>query len=78
MYIDWNIGAFEELRRRADVAAMVDGAGERIAAAAGDGFEASSYEGATRHRCSVMTTISKAMVVNARDNTLLGALDAGR
>lgn len=78
MRINWNMDAFEELRRRPDVAAIVDGAGERIAAAAGNGFEASPHEGRTRHRCSVITATPKAMVVNARDNTLLGALDAGR
>lgn len=69
---------FEELRRHPAVAADVNARAARIAAAAGEGYEASPYEGKTRHRASVMTVGAKAMVDNARNNTLLGAVDAGR
>lgn len=78
MKIKWKISGFEELRRAPGVAADVDSRGARVAAAAGDGYESSSYEGTGRHRNSVMTKTPKAMIDNARHNTLLRALDAGR
>ena len=78
MRIKWNIKGFEELRRAPGVAADIDSRAARVAAAAGDGYESSPYRGSGRHRASVMTKTPKAMVNNAKHNTLLRALDAGR
>lgn len=78
MKIRWNISAFEEIRRARGVVADIDGRAARIAAAAGDGFEPSSYEGKTRHRGSVITATAKAMAKNQKHNTLLRSIDAGR
>lgn len=76
--IKWNMRGFEQLRRDPGVAADIDRRARRIAAAAGDGYEASPYEGKSRHRASVITATHKARLDNARHNTLLGAMDAGR
>lgn len=78
MRIKWNIKGFEELRRAPGVAADVDSRAARVASAAGDGYESSPYEGKSRHRASVFTQTPRAMVDNAKHNTLLRAIDAGR
>lgn len=57
-----------DLKRRAD----------RIAAAAGPGFEASVVSGRNRARASVITATPEARLAEARDHVLLRALDAGR
>lgn len=57
-----------ELRARAD----------RIAAAAGQGMEASLRVGRTRARASVITGSREAMLAEATDRSLTRALDAGR
>jgi hypothetical protein len=58
----------EEVKRRAD----------RIATAAGPGFQATSMIGRNRARASVSTTDIPSIIRNSRDQTLLRALDAGR
>lgn len=78
MRIKWSIPDFIALRHEPGVVADIDSRASRVAAAAGDGYEASSYGGAQRHRGSVMTKTPRAMVSNAKHNTLLKALDAGR
>lgn len=78
MRIRWNRAVFEAIRRDPAIAADVDARAGRIAAAAGEGYLASPHEGRTRHRASVITATAEAMVDNARNDTLLGALDAGR
>lgn len=76
--IKWNFRAFEQLRREPGVKASIDARAKRIAAAAGDGYEAGSYAGKTRHRGSVITANTRAMRDNAKNNTLLRSIDAGR
>lgn len=76
--IQWNFDAFEQIRRSPGVAADVDSRAARIAAAAGTGFEAGSFEGKSRHRASVITATPKARARNAKRNTLLRSIDAGR
>lgn len=57
-----------ELRKRA----------ERIAAAAGDGFEVETSVSRTRAHALVRTATFKARHAEARDRALTRALDAGR
>jgi hypothetical protein len=76
--IKWNLDAFEEIRRAPSVKADLAGRAARIAAAAGDGYESSSAEGASRSRASVVTTTYAAIRDNAKHNTLIRAVDAGR
>lgn len=51
---------------------------EKIARAAGDGFEADSEVGRNRARASVRTTTRKAREAEATQRALTRAIDAGR
>lgn len=57
---------------------VIESAAERIAAAAGKGFEASVQQGKTRPHGVVKAATFKARRDNARHNALLKALNAGR
>lgn len=57
---------------------VIESAAERIATAAGKGFEASVQQGKTRPHGVVKAVAFKARQANARHNTLLKALNAGR
>lgn len=70
--------AHEELRRLPKVKADLKRRADNIAAACGDGYVANSGEGKTRSRASVVTATGKAMRDNAKNNTLVRNLDAGR
>lgn len=63
---------------RALTAPMIESAAERIASAAGKGFESSVQQGKTRPHGVVKAATFKARRDNARHNTLLKALNAGR
>lgn len=63
---------------RALATPMIESAAERIAAAAGKGFEASVQQGKTRPHGVVKAATFKARRDNARHNALLKALNAGR
>lgn len=78
MRIKYNLDAFEEIRRSPGVTADVNSRAARVAAAAGEGYESSPYHGRTRNRASVITATHKARLDNAKNNTLLRSLDAGR
>ena len=78
MRIKWSIPDFVALRHEPGVAADIDSRAARVAAAAGDGYESSPYEGKSRHRASVFTQTPRAMVDSQKNNTLLRAIDAGR
>ena len=79
MKIKFNRNAFREIRLLPEVAADVHDRAERVAAAAGEGFDAFPTQAPrNRARAAVVTTSMKAIRQNARDNTLLRALDAGR
>ena len=56
---------------------VIESAAERIAAAAGKGFEASVQQGKTRPHGVVKAATFKARRDNARHNALLKALNAG-
>lgn len=62
---------------RALTTPMIESAAERIAEAAGKGFEPSVQQGKTRPHGIVKTVTFKARRDNARHNALLKALNAG-
>lgn len=76
--IRFRFAAFEELRREPGVVADLQRRTNAVAAAAGAGYLPSVQQGDTRARGSVITATSEARLDNARHNTLLRALDAGR
>lgn len=76
--VDWNISGFRELRLEPGVVADLGRRAEAVADAAGAGYEASTFEGRNRGRASVITGDWRSRVDNARNQTLLRSLDAGR
>jgi len=77
--IRWNRDAFRQIRLLPEVAADVHDRARRVAEAAGEGYEAFPTQDArNRSRAAVVTTDMKAIRDNARNNTLLRNLDAGR
>lgn len=76
--IVWNLPAFRQLRLEPGVIADLGERADRIAADAGAGYEASTFEGRNRGRASVITGDWRARVDNSRNQTLLRSLDAGR
>lgn len=78
MKIKHNSRAYRELLRSQVMLDDLKARADRIAAAAGPGFEATAQLGTNRARASVRTTDIPAIRRNSRDNTLIRALDAGR
>lgn len=76
--IKWNVKAFRELRLEPGVIADLGERAEAIADAAGPWYEASTFEGRNRGRASVITGDFGAIYDNAKNQTLLRSLDAGR
>ena len=77
--IRWNIDAFRQIRLEPKVAADVHDRAERVAAAAGGGYEAfPTANPRNRARAAVVTTSRRAMLDNARNQTLLRSLQAGK
>lgn len=74
----WSSEAFNQIRQDPTLVGLIDGKAADIAARAGRGFEWKSSvrqgRNRSRHRAIVFTDTPRAMVVNARDNTLLKAL----
>ncbi|NKY08943.1 hypothetical protein [Cellulomonas hominis] len=73
----WRRGAFAELRTDPAVMRELDSYAERIADAAGDGYEAKPAEetgGRVRGRAAVVTTTLGAIRDNAKNHTLMRAL----
>lgn len=80
-----NKAGFAALRNSPEVMADLNRRATRIANAAGEGFAArldqrgsSSMSSRPRARASVGTTDAKSIRKNAKENTLMRALDAGR
>lgn len=78
MRIELNSKGLRQLLRSPEVLADVEQRAQRIAAAAGEGFEASAKLGPNRARASVVTATAEAMLAEAEDRALTRALDAGR
>lgn len=83
--VQFKPNAFYELRRSPGVVAELESRARRILAAAGGeeaGYVMSSQQGARRPQGRWRTTVAaksrKAKRQNAKNNTLLHALDAGR
>jgi len=74
----WNMAGFEAVRRLPGVAEDINRRAEAIATAAGDGYEASPYDGKTRHRASIFARTKRAQRDNAKNNTLVKSVDHGR
>lgn len=78
MKIELNRDGVRQLLTGPEIEADLAARAERIAAAAGDGFEASTTIGRTRARASVISTTAAAIVAEANDHVLTTAIDAGR
>lgn len=76
--IRWNLPAFRKLRTDPAVQADILRRAEKIAEAAGDGFKAVQSPARNRARAAVVAVTPEAVARNARDQSLLKALDAGR
>lgn len=76
--IKWRIPGFRELRLEPGVIDDLGERADRIASSAGAGYEASTFEGKNRGRASVITADFDAIRDNAKNQTLLRSLDAGR
>lgn len=76
MRIDWNLAAYDSIRRDPAVKRALRAAGDRVRARCGEGYEVSEYEGRSRSRVHVSTGTDGAMRDNARNATLARARDA--
>ena len=74
----WKMAGFAEMRKSPGIERLIAGKCEAIAAACGEGFVAKMSTGKGRVRGTVVTATPEAMVRNARDNTLVNNLGAGR
>lgn len=76
--IEINSASIQALLKSSEVQELLEAKAQRIAAAAGEGMEASSRIGATRARASVITATTAARKAEAVDRALTAAIDAGR
>ena len=77
----WNRDALEQVRRWPEASAELKRRADAIAAACGGepvGFVAVTGEGKTRSRAAVIAASPRARRRNAKSNTILRHLDAGR
>ncbi len=72
--IKWRLAGFRELRLEPGVQNYIDQLASEIAARAGEGYEASTWQGKNRARASVYTDTYAARYDTARNQTLLRAL----
>lgn len=73
-----NRAGIEELLRSSGVAGDLEARAERIAAAAGEGFDHEVEIGPSRARAAVWTATRAARRAEASDRALTSAVDAGR
>jgi hypothetical protein len=80
--IQWAPDALYNVRSSPEVRSWVDGTAERVASAAGDGFEWSSQQGRRapqgRWRAIVYPATASARSRNAQENTLVRVLGSVR
>lgn len=73
-----NFKAFNEIRTSPEVTAELKRRAGNIQAVCGDGYSVLDASGPTRARIHVATETPRAMASNAKHNTLISNLDAGR
>lgn len=78
MKLKINNAGVQALLKSPGVRADIERRVQQIAAAAGDGMEASVEDGPKRVRGSVITATTDARVAEATNRSLTAALDAGR
>lgn len=76
--LTFNNAGFRALRTDPAVQEEILRRAKAVAERAGEGFEAVSSDARNRARAAVVPVTVEAARKNARDNTLLHALDAGR
>lgn len=76
--IDINSAGIQALLKSSEVQAILRAKADRIAAAAGEGMQATSRIGHTRARASVVTATRAARRAEAVNRSLTKAIDAGR
>lgn len=76
--VEVNSAGIQALLKSDEVLSFLKAKADLIAAAAGEGMEASSRIGKTRARASVITATRAARLAEAQDRSLTRALDAGR
>lgn len=76
--IEFNDAGFRAILRSPEVQADLVARAERIAAAAGEGFDVATKVGKRRVRASVGTGSLEAVHAEAVDKVLTSAIDAGR
>lgn len=70
--------AYQQMLKSPEAQRIVRERAERIAAAAGDGYEAVQSPPRKRARAAVVTTSAASIRDNAQNNTIVRSLDAGR
>ena len=76
--VELNSAGIDQLLKSPEVMAELQRRAGRVAAAAGEGFEAETYIGRDRARAVVRSTTAKAARAEAQDRALTRALDAAR
>lgn len=77
--IKLNLAGFQRLRTSSEMDRAILARAQRVATAAGDGFEAKQSPGANRARAVVVPATFEAALESAKNpSTLIGALNAGR
>lgn len=76
MRIDWNLKAFDSIRRDPAVKSALRAAGDRVRSRCGEGYEVTEYEGKSRARVHVSTGTTRAKRDHAKHATLARARDA--
>lgn len=79
MKLKWNRAAFRELRtNEPGVISDLRSRTNRVASRAGEGYKGNVIAGRSRARGGVVTATRRAIRDNARNNTLVKSMDAGR
>ena len=76
--MDINESVFDEIRKSAAVKADLEARAKRIVSAAGSGYVYEVEKTDTRARITIFPDTYEAELDNAKNNTLLRAMDAGR
>ena len=74
----WDMAGFRALRTSPETVEMIKAKVDAVAAACGEGYEATVTQGRNRARGKVSAVEPKAMASNAKNNTILRNLDAAR